>query len=58
MESTASRCTLGGVVDVIQNTSRRQPVTAETQIGHLLYTVYSVTCALLPYVITDVSVGN
>ena len=50
---------MGGerVVDVIQNNFRRQPVTADTRTGHLLYTVYSATGALLSYVITDVSVS-
>jgi len=44
-----------GVADV---NLRVQPVTADTQTGHLLYTVHSATCALLPYVITDVSIDS
>jgi hypothetical protein len=41
--------------DVTTNEFGGQPVTTDTQTGHLLYTAYSGTCALLPYVITDVS---
>ena len=48
----------GGRADVIQNNFQGQPVTVDTRTGHLLHTVYSATCALLSYVITDVSVGN
>jgi len=47
-----------GGTDVMQNNLRGQPVTADIRTGHLLYTVYSTICALLSYVITDISVGN
>ena len=36
----------------------RQPVTANTQTGHLLYAVYSATGALLSYVIRNVSIDS
>ena len=48
----------GWRTDVSKNKFRGQPVTADTQTGHLLYTVHSATCALLSYVITDVSIDS
>jgi len=49
---------LGWRADVTTNQFRGQPVTADTQTGHLQYAVYSATCALLSYVITHVSIDS
>jgi len=48
----------GEGADVIHKNFQGQPLTADTRTGHLLYTAYSATCALLCYVITDDSLGN